>query len=395
MKYEDIYKIAEEIVAKSTSEPMDAIDTHLASYFDSVADFDAFKKRFISSKRYDSIFEPTTNSQKVASLERLEQKLNRTNKMLIRKRVTYIASACAAAVLFFSFLLIDFTDSSDNVTTLTGASELLVSHSKEIHLIQDSKVVSISNKSGSVTVEGQTIAEVVNNSVDYSKLASTISEMATLVVPEQRRFKIILADGSSVYLFENSTLKYPSSFDGNIREVELTGSGYFDVAKSDKSFVVKHSGVEVVVYGTEFMLSDNSDGNYQATLVSGSMGVIHNNHETVLKPNERVTIDTLRGERELARDVDTRKEQARRDGFFRSDEAPLYLLMEELAKWYNVEIEYEDERFRNLEVSAYLSDELDVEDIMELVSTSTNVTVELNKKNIYIVKQPKAVLPMN
>ena len=52
-----------------------------------------------------------------------------------------------------------------------------------------------------------------------------------------------LNDGSKVWLNAGSSLKYPDSFTGSVREVYLEGEAFFDVVKNpDKPFIVKTSG---------------------------------------------------------------------------------------------------------------------------------------------------------
>ena len=84
--------------------------------------------------------------------------------------------------------------------------------------------------------------------------------------------EILLPDGSRVVLNKYSGLKYPEKFQGNRRQVDLKGEGYFDVTQNpDKLFRINintHAIVEVL--GTSFNLrSDSTDGSVDIHVISG------------------------------------------------------------------------------------------------------------------------------
>ena len=54
--------------------------------------------------------------------------------------------------------------------------------------------------------------------------------------------------------------RYPTAFNGKDRKVELTGEGYFEVAKNkEKPFHVQVGSVEVEVLGTHFNIMAYED----------------------------------------------------------------------------------------------------------------------------------------
>lgn len=72
--------------------------------------------------------------------------------------------------------------------------------------------------------------------------------------------EIILDDGSHVYLRKNASLTFPDRFHKNIRDVELTGEAFFEIAKNpDKPFIISASGATVKVLGTSFTVNSNNN----------------------------------------------------------------------------------------------------------------------------------------
>ena len=52
-------------------------------------------------------------------------------------------------------------------------------------------------------------------------------------------YKVILADGTEVWLNAESRIEFPSNFQGNERRVSLQGEAYFKVARNEQSpFIV-------------------------------------------------------------------------------------------------------------------------------------------------------------
>ncbi|MDR7129553.1 ferric-dicitrate binding protein FerR (iron transport regulator) [Algoriphagus sp. 4150] len=78
--------------------------------------------------------------------------------------------------------------------------------------------------------------------------------------------RVILPDGSSVWLNAGSEISYPAQFEDSIRLVSMKGEMYFEVAKNaDQSFVIRSEKTLTQVIGTAFNLRDFS-GEPQATL---------------------------------------------------------------------------------------------------------------------------------
>jgi len=113
-------------------------------------------------------------------------------------------------------------------------------------------------------------------------------------VPPGQRARIVLDDGTVIWLNSRSELSYPVSFTGGDRLVELNGEAYFDVKKDpDRLFVVKTGEYKVEVLGTEFNVFAYEDQDFfETSLLSGSLRVTSVSDEiaaVLLKPDERVT----------------------------------------------------------------------------------------------------------
>lgn len=114
---------------------------------------------------------------------------------------------------------------------------------------------------------------------------------ASATTPRQ----VVLADGTHVWLNCGATLRYPKQFSDTLREVALTGEGYFEVAKDHrKPFVVDGTTMNVRVLGTVFNFNDNGrSGASEVSLLEGSVRVVADSTEEsiVLKPGQKASLE--------------------------------------------------------------------------------------------------------
>ncbi|MBP1840517.1 FecR family protein [Formosa algae] len=104
---------------------------------------------------------------------------------------------------------------------------------------------------------------------------------------EQKR--IVLADGSTVILNENSALNYPQTFQDSTRMVSLEGQAFFEVTKNpEHPFIVKSGGLSTKVLGTSFNIIER-DTIIEVMVSTGLVNVTSASEGVYLKPNQKVT----------------------------------------------------------------------------------------------------------
>lgn len=123
-------------------------------------------------------------------------------------------------------------------------------------------------------------------------------EMSSVVTKNGNRTKIVLPDGSQVWLNAGSNLDYNNStFNKELREVSLNGEAYFDVTKNEaKPFIIHTKKMDIRVVGTAFNVrSYNDEKTAEASLIRGSIEVTlkdRKDQKILLKPNEKISINT-------------------------------------------------------------------------------------------------------
>jgi len=122
--------------------------------------------------------------------------------------------------------------------------------------------------------------------------------ISSIVTKNGNRTKIVLPDGSQVWLNAGSNLDYNNSiFNKDLREVTLNGEAYFDVTRNaEKPFIIHTKKMDVKVIGTAFNVRSYSyEKTAEASLIKGSIEVTLKDRKDqiiTLKPNEKISIAT-------------------------------------------------------------------------------------------------------
>ncbi|RXK81756.1 FecR family protein [Filimonas effusa] len=207
-----------------------------------------------------------------------------------------------------------------------------------------------SAQDGTLAKEGITTINLLGGEITYANhhnLHQTGKDLLknTLTTPRGGEFKLVLPDGSHVWLNAASTLRFPSQFTGDVREVELTGEAYFSIASNAKApFYVKTATTRIQVLGTEFNVNAYSEESaVRTTLLGGSVRVSSAAAGslpvlTLRKPGQQAAT-TEAGN--TMKEVDAQAVAAWKDGMFSFEKATIGDIMRQLSRWYNVEVIYE------------------------------------------------------
>lgn len=205
----------------------------------------------------------------------------------------------------------------------------------------------------------------------------------TLQTPRGKDFKIVLSDGTEVWLNAESTLTYPSRFHEAQRIVELDGEAYFKVAKdSARPFIVRSGKLETQVLGTSFNFRNYIHSTPHVTLVEGRVLVTGHDTSVTLHPNEDAQIGddgTIR-----VTQVDPRSYTAWVDGYFYFDNASLEEIMRELGRWYNLNILFENPEAMKYHFNFWASRKNGIHNVIELLNDLGKVKASLDNNALII-----------
>lgn len=211
--------------------------------------------------------------------------------------------------------------------TLSDGSQIVLDDASQGQLATQGKIKVSKSANGEVIYEADTTA-ATDATLSYNVLST----------PRGGQFRLLLPDGSRVWLNAESSLRFPTSFTGTERLVELTGEGYFEVAKKAAGpFIVATGTQRVKVLGTHFNIQAYADLTHtRTTLLEGSVEVSGKAGSRLLKPGEQCRLHSQTGGMETAL-ADMEEVMAWKNGFFIFSETNLADVLRQIARWYNVQ----------------------------------------------------------
>lgn len=257
-------------------------------------------------------------------------------------------------------------------------------------LANGQQLVLDSSRNGLLTQQGNVNITRQNDQLVYSQSAKADGEVLfnTLSTPRGRKYRLVLPDGSNVWLNASSSIRYPTVFTGNERKVEITGEAYFEVVhNAAKPFMVHFSspltgggGREgtVQVLGTHFNINSYTDEeSTKITLLEGSVKVTNTLSGKILKPGQQASL--LQGAGMKITEADTEEATAWKNGLFQFEGTNIQSVMRQLVRWYDIDVQYQGTVAQQF--YGNISRDVTISNVLKMLETTKGVkfTIEGNK----------------
>ena len=295
----------------------------------------------------------------------------------------YKVAASLLLVAFLSFFTHNYLKSlsADEIKPAGNYATLLMTDGKRVDLrtSKNATIVKIQGVTIRKTADGQI---VYTTSVDQKPNAPIWN---SIVTPLGGKYRIILSDGSIVVLNAGSKLEFPVGFHGIDRRVKLTGEAYFEVKKDpSKPFVVVSGEGITEVLGTKFNVSSYpEDGEIKTTLLEGKVRFSRSNTQTakILKPGDQAV---LKGEDIQVLSVNAEDFMAWKDNRFVFKNEKLSVIMQQLSRWYNVEVDYNSLPDRRL--YANMSADVNLSEVLRMLSLTSELKFNIDGRRVSVIK---------
>ena len=225
-------------------------------------------------------------------------------------------------------------------------------------------------------------------------LSAQNSGSITYIANPGTKSNVVLPDSSIVRLNGESKLIVPQAFDANVRELFLSGEGYFEIRHHEDWPMVIHTSkdVSVKVLGTTFDLSAyENDANVKLTLIEGKVILTeektHQHHE--VHPHQEISIagpsessETIQPAPEIKR-ADIKKNTGWVNGDLIFDNTPMPEVIKQLERWYGVNIHVTGDDILGYRFTATFTTE-SITRVLDLLKFSSMLEYEINGTEIYI-----------
>lgn len=357
-----------------------------------------------SSDRHEKLFRDICHTENIAKYCETSSAFNKEDawKQLSRKfhrakrrQRIFLISRYAAILLLPLFIgaFIWFLNVSGRKQEIARVDDL-----KEVVILPGEKKAMLTLESGE-TIDLNALPEkklqekdgtaiVINeNALNYqSAQAGNVQDAEKEIhnkieVPLGGEYALTLSDGTKVHLNAMSSLKFPVRFVNNCRVVELEGEGYFEVAKSDRPFLVKVGQMEVEVLGTTFNLSAYDGESRHATLVEGALKVSTSSGSCLLKPSEQAYIEPDSDNLDV-RKVDVMQYTSWVNGKIIFRDARLEEIMNSLSRWYDMDVLYKNPALKDFRFGCNVNRSESIAPFLELLKKTGKVDVDVNGKAV-------------
>ncbi|MGN6417256.1 MAG: FecR family protein [Pseudobacter sp.] len=291
----------------------------------------------------------------------------------IKKR-WWIAAAVLFALSIGSFLWF-FNTNKDQEHSVVQNPEIVPGRSgATLTLADGSEILLDTVKNGIVALQGGKTVSVHNGTLKYEGNGVDIV-YNTISTPNGRRFRLTLPDGSGVWLNNASSIRYPTVF-GPDRKVEVTGEVYFEIAPDQKRpfNVLVNRKLDISVLGTAFNVSAfDNEASINTTLIEGKVKVINivsgpgtANSGTILSPGQQAQLSLAQPTAiKVVNNAPVEKIIAWKEGLFNFNDIPFEEGMRQIARWYDIQIIYENGIPANIELNGEITMELTLNELLE------------------------------
>lgn len=222
------------------------------------------------------------------------------------------------------------------------------------------------------------------NGLSYHVDNNKSEEWSTLVIPSKLNYRIVLSDGTQVWLNSVSSLRFPFLFLGKTREVYLTGEAFFKVAKNASHPFIVHTGqTEVKVLGTEFNVNTYKANETVTSLVEGSVSTSGlDKQKMLLQPGYQAVFTPESGFR--SQPFDPTVELAWMNDLYYFHNTKLHDISDVLFRWFDVKVVFDDPAKADETFSGAIQKNKPVDVFIQNIKASAGVTAVLKEGVLHI-----------
>ena len=305
-----------------------------------------------------------------------------SQKRLFKMRPVYryAAAACLLlAVVLGSYFAVK-TGSAE--VKLVLINDILPGGNKSVLTLSNGQKIVLNDQQGTLAIERGTVIELsADGKINYVSANNGAENLYnTLEVPMGNRRTITLADGTEVSLDAGSELSFPVAFSGSERIVKLKGRAYFKVRhNAGQPFVVKVKDLSVRDLGTEFNIDAYAEEpTIKTTLFEGSVKV----NGILLVPGEQA-VSGNSGIGVQKADLVATGAWRNNDFVFRNQD--LHAVMQQIARWYDVKIVYQDAP-QDLRIRAAISRSRNISAVLQMIQETGKVSFRVEGRKVTVSK---------
>ena len=329
--------------------------------------------RLTSSEIHREYYNRLAQENKEENLALLLAQMRKEKPKQKRFRIWYHIAASVAAIIAIIF----WTQSERQVEKYDDwySQTITEQYTQPTLILENDSSLILADDAQAIVSQDYEIKKSQGNSLKYTVTSqSGTLRYNKLIVPKQYTYTLKLSDQSEVILNAGSILRYPVSFTGDKREVELIGEAFFKVAKSDKPFLVRLGKNNVTVYGTQFNIRSRANSDLGVVLVKGSIGFKAENQEEIrIKPSQIVVCQPETGKTQV-KEINPKDYIMWMENMFVFKGQTLERILSEVSIWYGVQIDIQVD-VKDMKLTLITNKDNSLEDILKFITKITNIKI--------------------
>jgi transmembrane sensor len=336
------------------------------------------------------------------SLLMIREKLNRADEfqypnvvvMKPRWNLAWVAASILLVCIGGYFLWPKSIVSKQNVHKLSVENIITPGKNKAILTLSGGKQIILSDagngkliKQGNTQITKTADGQIIYQSTDQDNAIAPADQIVynTVTTPKGGQYQIVLPDGSHVWLNAASSITYPSNFSGKERLIQLTGEAYFEVAKNpEKPFKVNILGKQQIeVLGTHFDIEAYADDHkIMTTLLEGSVKLIYQNRQAILKPGQ-IAINDFEHDL-IIKAADIEEVMGWKNGLFVLNDTNIKDVMKDASRWYDVDVEYRG-NVTNKKLWGAMSRYKNITELLDNIATTSSLHYKIEGRRVILM----------
>jgi len=279
--------------------------------------------------------------------------------------------------------------SESRIDLKTDNPLLVLSNGKTVELKKTESKIEVLKGQNAIQINND---QIVDNQASNDKITIE-AKLNEIIIPFGKKSKLILEDGTTVWLNAGSRFAFPQKFNEKKREVFLDGEAYFEVAKNvQKPFLISTGDIKIEVLGTKFNVSAySSDNQSETVLLEGSVNIWDNTKlfkdKISMIPNQKATYSKTAKEIVLEEEVDPGIYAAWTDGWYQFKNESLEKVFLKLEKYYNIRFKYDQKIISgSLPISGKLDLKDSLEEVMAVLSKVAKFKYQISDNSVIIIK---------
>ncbi|WP_036692538.1 FecR family protein [Pedobacter glucosidilyticus] len=262
------------------------------------------------------------------------------------------------------------------VLTLANGEKIILKEQNNELLSKEAGLMVYNSKEGALVYKAGA-ASSTSEAITYN----------TISTPRGGQYKLILEDGSKIWLNAASSIKFPTRFDSKQRKIEISGEVYCEISKDPKRpFRVSYGNQMVEVLGTQFNINAYIDEKItKTTLIEGSIRLANTQtlQSKLLTPGDQARMTSVNNQLNVNR-VDIEEVIAWKEGYFMFNEEPLESIMRKVSRWYDVEVVYKS-GIPQKKLGGKISKFNNVNELLDVLAATGSVKFEIQGRRIIVM----------